>query len=160
MIGKSDWLERRSRLAPGRVAVIDGDTGQRWTYGDLRERANRLARFLHSHGVGKGDRVTLLAPNHLAYLDMLWACARLGAIFVPLNWRLAATELAEVVNDCTPSLLFVHARFADRAAKLAVPHTMVIEDAAYLEVLSYGRLKRLDGAAPRGWWHRGADGRV
>lgn len=138
MIGKSDWLERRSRLAPGRVAVIDSDTGQRWTYGDLRERAIRLARFLHSHGVGKGDRVALLAPNHLAYLDMLWACARLGAIFVPLNWRLAATELAEVVNDCTPSVLFVHARFADRAAKLAVSHTVVIEDAAYLEVLSAG----------------------
>ena len=101
--GLGSWPARRARMTPGRVAVIHGDT--RITYAELARRSAALARGLRGRGARRGDRVAYLGPNHPAYLETLFATASLGAIFVPLNARLAAPEREFVLNDAGVSVL-------------------------------------------------------
>ncbi len=114
----ADLLPSRARLTPQREALLELETGRRFTYAQLNERANRCANWLRTHGVGFGDRVCILAHNSVAYLDLFFACASLGAIFTPLNWRLAVPELVYIVNDCSPRLLLVGPNFEDIAGQM------------------------------------------
>jgi fatty-acyl-CoA synthase len=108
-----DWLGKRELLTPDRLALVDDGTGRRYTYRQLNERANRLAHALrHRLGVHKGDRVAVLAKNRIEYLDALFATGKLGAILVPLNWRLAAPELAYMLNDSGTRILIAGSEFS------------------------------------------------
>jgi acyl-CoA synthetase (AMP-forming)/AMP-acid ligase II len=104
--GIGSWTARRARKTPDRVAVQYRD--RRWTYRELHERALRLAHGLRGLGVQRGDRVAYLGPNHPALLETLFATGILGAVFVPLNTRLAGRELAGQLDDAGVSVL-VHA---------------------------------------------------
>ncbi|WP_236787670.1 long-chain fatty acid--CoA ligase [Amycolatopsis sp. GM8] len=101
--GLGSWPARRARMTPGRTAVVHGDTSI--TYAQLARRASAMAQVLRDKGIRRGDRVGYLGPNHPAYLETLFATASLGAIFVPLNARLAAPELAFVLADAGVSVL-------------------------------------------------------
>ncbi|MGV3487084.1 MAG: acyl-CoA synthetase [Tuberibacillus sp.] len=105
---ETDWLEARSRLSPDREAVVDANSNRRFTFEEMNARAWRLAAALKQNGIEKGDRIALLAPNDVGYLDILFACGKIGAVFVPLNWRLSAVELDYILKDCEPSILFYH----------------------------------------------------
>ena len=84
-----DWLARREMLTPNKVALIDAQRAyQPITYREWNRAANRTANFLRDLGVGKGDRVAVLALNCVEYLDVWFACGKLGAIMQTLNWRL------------------------------------------------------------------------
>ncbi len=108
-----DWLGKRELLTPDRLALVAEATGSRYTYRQLNERANRLANALrHTFGIRKGDRMAVLAKNCVEYLDALFATGKLGAILVPLNWRLSVEELAYQLNDCTACVLLVGPEFA------------------------------------------------
>src|SRR5439155_26453509 len=85
------WIERRAFLGPERVAVEFGDRVV--TYADLDRGANRTAAFLRERGVGPGDRVATFAGNSVEMAELFFACAKTGAILVPLNTRLAEAEL-------------------------------------------------------------------
>ncbi|GIL41604.1 AMP-binding protein [Roseiterribacter gracilis] len=89
---------------PDRLAAVDLATGRRWSYGALDQAVARCSGWLVAQGVGAGDRVAVLARNSVELLILQFACMRRGAIFVPLNWRLAAAELGVLLEDCTPSL--------------------------------------------------------
>ena len=104
--GVGSWAARRARMSPNRVAVVHD--GREWTFAEVSERATRMAHVLAATGVGKGDRVAYLGPNHPAFLETLFATGLLGAIFVPLNTRLAAPELAYILADSGAAVL-VHA---------------------------------------------------
>lgn len=95
--GIGSWTLRRARKTPQSIAVVAD--GQRTTYAELEARVAGLARGLAGLGVGPGDRVAYLGPNHPTYLETLFALGRLGAVFVPLNTRLAAPELAYQLQD-------------------------------------------------------------
>jgi len=82
--------------------------GREWTYLELHRRATRLAHALAGLGIEHGDRVAYLGPNHPTFLESLFATGMLGAIFVPLNWRLAAPELAHMLTDSGARVL-IHA---------------------------------------------------
>ncbi|MBP2370642.1 acyl-CoA synthetase [Pseudonocardia parietis] len=110
--GLGSWPARRARMTPGRVALLHGD--RRDTYADLARRTAALAAGLRRLGVRRGDRVGYLGPNHPAYVETLFATATLGAVFVPVNARLAAPELAFVLDDAGVAVL-VH---SDAAASL------------------------------------------
>lgn len=101
----ADLLYHRARLTPQREALLELATDRRYTYAELNERARRTANWLRDYGVGLGDRVSILAHNSVVYVDLLFACAKIGAIFAPLNWRLVAAELTYIVNDCAPRFL-------------------------------------------------------
>lgn len=113
-----DWLERRAQYTPDKVAVIVEPGGARFTYRELNERADRAALALRAAGVGKGDRVAVLAQNGVEHLDVLFACGKLGAVFVPLNFRLTPAELAPQVGDAEPSLLLYGEPYAGVAGAL------------------------------------------
>jgi fatty-acyl-CoA synthase len=101
-----DWLGKRDLLTPERSALIDDATGLCYTYHQLNKRANRFANVLrYKLDIHKGDRVAILARNRLEYLDALFATGKIGAILVPLNWRLMARELAYMLNDSGARLL-------------------------------------------------------
>lgn len=106
-----DWVEKRSQLTPDKVAIIDGENNSRYTYKKLGERAHSFANYLLNKGIKKGDRVALLCPNDICYFDFLFACTKIGAIFVPMNWRLSQIEIQAIQEDCTPSLIGYHSRF-------------------------------------------------
>ncbi len=108
-----DWAARRAELSPNKLAVIDAATDARLTYQELNDRASRLANFLRRRcGVGAQDRVAVLAMNRTEILEAFFACAKLTAILVPLNYRLTTPELAYILDDCTPRVLFYEEEFA------------------------------------------------
>lgn len=125
-----DWLGRRAACTPQKEALVvmgpaqQGGGGSpdlpplRLSFAQWNRRANRTAHLLLAQGIGKGDRVGVLAQNCPEVLYLLFACQKLGAIFVPYNWRLSPSELAPMVADSEPALLFWGPQFAEVGAKL------------------------------------------
>jgi fatty-acyl-CoA synthase len=97
------WITKRSQLSPNRVAVDFED--RTITYEELNERTNRAASVLASLGVSHGDRVAVLADNRPEYVEVFFACAKLGAVIVPVSWRLADSEIQWQLDDSAPKVL-------------------------------------------------------
>ena len=104
------WTARWAAIAPEREAIIDG--ARRLSYRELDERVARAAGWLADRGVARGERVALLLANGSAYLELVLAAARIGALSVPLNSRLSPGELAFQLADCRPALAVRDAEFA------------------------------------------------
>ncbi len=101
------WVKRWSELNPEKPALFFRD--QCITYAQLHARSEAVAAWLQAVGIEKGDRVALLLDNRPEFLEMYLACARLGAIFVPLNFRLATPEIDYLLGHCRPRLfVFSH----------------------------------------------------
>lgn len=114
-----DWMDRGERYFPTNTAVVDVHTGRRFTYQQMNARANKIASALRQKGVSRGDRVGILAQNCVEYLDLFFACAKLGAIYVPLNWRLHHEELAPLLDDTGPVALAFGEDFWEAAKALS-----------------------------------------
>ena len=117
-----DWLAYYAEFDPDRLAAVDLDS-QRWlTYGQFNDRATRLATALRERfGVERGDRVAFLARNGTDHFETLFACWKLGAIFVPLNWRLSAHETTAILEHCEPRVVLHDHEFAPLLAFASVP---------------------------------------
>jgi fatty-acyl-CoA synthase len=114
-----DWLGKRDLLTPNRLALVDDASGCRYTYHQLNERANRLASAMRSRcGIRKGDRIAVLARNRIEVLDLLFASGKLGAMLVPLNWRLVRRELSYLIHDCGARILIAGPEYRDVATGL------------------------------------------
>lgn len=100
-IGK--LILKRAELDPNRTAIIF--KGKEWTYKSLADRIIQLAENFSTCGIGQGDRIAYLGLNNLVYFEALFAAHYLGAIFVPLNYRLSDVELQYIINDCSPHTL-------------------------------------------------------
>ena len=101
----SDWLDKRAKLTPDRVALIDYASGEETTFAAWTARANQTANYLKSLGVGNGDRVAVYASNCQEYLDLFWAAPKIGAVLQNLNWRLTVHELKGIVAAGEPRVL-------------------------------------------------------
>ena len=101
-----DWLERRSKLSPKKVALVDlQNEGRRITYQAWNQRVNQTAHFLaECLGVRKGDRVAILAKNSVEYLDIWFSLMKIGGILQNLNWRLVPNELTELIQQASPTV--------------------------------------------------------
>src|SRR6188474_2923283 len=107
----SDLIDRNAAFAPDKPAIRFG--GNTLTYSGFAQHITSAARALKSQlGIGRGDRVAILSLNHPDYLVLLYACARLGAMLVPLNWRLAVPEQVFVLSDASVKALVVEQSFA------------------------------------------------
>jgi len=124
----------------GRTALISGD--DRLSYDELADRVDRLANALDARGIRSGDRVAYLGENHPAFLETLFACGVLGAIFVPLNTRLAAPEIAFALTD-SGSRILVHAVSLTALAERGSHGTQVV-----LRIRVADAATPADGAAP------------
>jgi len=116
----NDWLYKRELLTPDMVALLDTlHHNAPITYRQWNRAANRTANFLQQRlGVQKGDRVAVLAMNSVEYLDLWFACAKVGAIIHLLNWRLTPHELAGLIADATPIALVYDPDCAAQVAAL------------------------------------------
>ncbi|MGH6703940.1 MAG: AMP-binding protein, partial [Bradyrhizobium sp.] len=120
-------IERNAAFCPDKPAIVF--EGEVLTYAALRARIEQAARALQAEfGVGRGDRVAILSLNRPDYLVLLYACARLGAMLVPLNWRLAAAEQSFILTDAAVKLLVLEQAFAGilPALDAGLPATGVI----------------------------------
>ncbi|WP_280401102.1 acyl-CoA synthetase [Nocardia carnea] len=115
--GTGSWPLRRARLSPDKTAITFG--GNSTTYRDLDQRVTHLAHGLRAMGIRRGDRIALFSANHPAYLEALFACGLLGAIFVPLNARLSAGEVEYALRDSGATVLIHSAELADIAVRAA-----------------------------------------
>ncbi|MEZ0393095.1 MAG: AMP-binding protein, partial [Pseudobdellovibrionaceae bacterium] len=101
-----DWLAKWNLYSPAKIAVQDGDTGRQISYGQFYEKAARGAGFLKAkYNINPGDRVAVLSTNELEYVFLFFALQRLGAILVPINYRLTQREVDHIVSDCEPKLI-------------------------------------------------------
>src|SRR5204862_41595 len=91
-----EFARRARKLYPDRVAVIDGES--RWSYAQFLDRCDRWSAVLQRLGVGAGDRIAYLAPNTHAQLESFYSVPQLGAVLVPLNFRLTADDFLYLIN--------------------------------------------------------------
>jgi fatty-acyl-CoA synthase len=143
--GASAWLAKRAWLDGAREALVQ--EGRGLTYRELDQRATRLASALRGLGVGRMDRVSALVSNCIEFVDLYFATARIGALLVPLNWRLAPPELDYQLADCAARLLFVGQEHASLAARLASPPRSIALGAEYEALLASAPAASLDAAA-------------
>ena len=107
----SDLIARHAAFTPDKAALVF--EGEVFSYRAFFERIETAARALKAEcGVGRGDRVAILSLNRPEYLVLLYACARLGAMLVPLNWRLAAAEQMFILSDARVKVLLLEQAFA------------------------------------------------
>ncbi|QYU70977.1 fatty acid--CoA ligase [Leptolyngbya sp. 15MV] len=104
-----DVLRAHARERPEAAAFTFG--AEELTFRQLDQGSNRAAQGLAALGVGKGDRVAYLGKNHPLYFEALLGAAKLGAVMVPVNWRLAPPEVAYILADSTAKVVFVGAGF-------------------------------------------------
>ncbi|MGB6307598.1 MAG: AMP-binding protein [Steroidobacteraceae bacterium] len=105
MSAADDYLALQARLQPEARAAQNLTTGESWSYRAFDRGASQFAALLRSHGIGKGARVAALAKNRAELALLHLGCGRIGAIYVPLNWRLSAAEIATLIEDAGPSLI-------------------------------------------------------
>jgi len=126
-----DLIAKRAQLTPDKVALEDAASGRTLTYAALEDRAGRVVALLSALGVGQGDRVAMLARNRVEFFELLFGCAKAGAILVPLNWRMPPAELDGLIADADPALLFHGAAEADDARALSAPPPAIDLDRDY-----------------------------
>ncbi len=102
-------LNRAVTLWPNREAVVDGD--KRFTYKQFGARVSALAAWMVAAGMNKGSVAAIIAPNCHEFMEAYYACAALGVILNPINFRLAAREIATILEDSEATLLFAHDDF-------------------------------------------------
>jgi fatty-acyl-CoA synthase len=117
-----DWLHHHALYDPGELAAVDLATGRRLTYLEFNERSTRLATGLRDRfRVARGDRVAILAHNSTDFFELMFACWKLGAIFMPLNWRLTAYETAQLLAHGEPKVVAVDEEFVGSLEGSNVP---------------------------------------
>ena len=140
-----DLLARRAALDPAAPAIEDVRRGETVTFTELDLRASGAAALLTARGVGEGDRVAILCRNRIEFFELLFACARIGALLVPLNWRMPAAELDGLVADAEPSLLLHGEEDADAVGRLAARPPSLALDADYARERDSARSVRARG---------------
>ena len=107
----TDFLSIANAICPERDCIVF--EGKRWTYSQINDRTNQLANALAKKRVGKGDGIGVLHVNCNQYIETYFSAAKLGAIFVPLNFRAKADELAYMMGHAEVKVLFVGDRYHD-----------------------------------------------
>jgi fatty-acyl-CoA synthase len=108
--GLGSWPRRRARMTPAKVALVQDGTGT--TYAELHRDSTRLAHGLRARGVSRGDRVAFLGLNSVEMVAVMFATAKLGAVFVPMNTRLAEPEHVHILRHSGARLLLVESGMA------------------------------------------------
>ncbi|GAA3922410.1 acyl-CoA synthetase [Microbacterium invictum] len=133
-LGLGTWISRRRAKSHGDTAVISAERTLR--YEEFADRIARLSNVLADRGIAKGDRVVYLGNNHPDFLTTFFACGALGAIFVPLNTRLAPRELEYMIEDSGAAFLITHHSVRDLARAAAwssgITHRLVVDGPAEL----------------------------
>lgn len=106
-----DWKRRAVKYYPQKKAVIDGE--KEFTYEEFGERSDRLSVALHEAGIRKGDHVAVILPNTHYMLECFYGICQLGAVMVPLNYRISAEDMEYILNHSDAKMLIVDEQFTD-----------------------------------------------
>src|ERR1700682_824278 len=106
-----EFARRARRLYADREAVVDGD--RRWTYGEFFDRCDRWSSALQSRGIRQGDGVAYIAPNTHAHLEAYYAVPQIGAVLVPINYRLTADDFVYLINHSGARIVCAHSDYLD-----------------------------------------------
>jgi fatty-acyl-CoA synthase len=112
----NDFLSISHAICPERDSMVFD--GVRWSYGQTDERVNRLANAFRGLGIKKGDRVGVLQVNCSQYIEAYFASAKIGAIFVPLNFRTKGEELAYMIGNAEAKALLAGDRYLEIVEKI------------------------------------------
>ena len=119
------WIVENAKSAPDKIAIEY--KGKALTYKDFAANIADTAADLRARGIGHGDRVAWYGMNEPQVFVLLFACARLGAMFVPLNWRLADDEIDHVWASAEPAAIFADEAFAEKVGFRLFEHSFVHE---------------------------------
>src|SRR5437660_9246494 len=125
-----EFARRTRKLYPERDAVVDGDL--RLNYKEFFGRCDGWSSALQALGVREGDRVAYIAPNTHAQLESFYAVPQIGAVLVPINYRLTADDFAYIINHSGASVVCVHSDYLDTVASVrdqltSVRHFVALE---------------------------------
>ena len=112
------FLTKRAHLSPDVEAYVESDGSYRLTYTELNDRCSQLANAFVAAGIEKGERVGLLLMNSSEFMESYYALAKIGAVVVPLNWRLVADELEFILKDSGTKRLIFDNEFVETVADL------------------------------------------
>ncbi len=113
MVNTAEFLMIASSIVPDRTAMVCGAKSR--TFAEVQERVNRLANAMQSLGVQQGDKIAIMALNSIEYVEIYYATAKLGCVFVPLNYRAKQEELTYMCNNSEAKVLFVSERYFELA---------------------------------------------
>jgi O-succinylbenzoate-CoA ligase len=111
-------LSKRSNISTNTEAFVEFERDRRFTFKQLNQRSNRIANALLERGVKPGDRVATLLKNGIEFVESYYAIAKIGAVMVPVNWRLVANEIAYILGDSGASTLIYDADFDEPVSQL------------------------------------------
>ncbi len=128
-----EFVRRSRRLYPDREAVVDGDL--RLSYSEFLDRCDRWSTALQRWGIQPGDRVAYIAPNTHAQLESFYAIPQIGAVIVPINYRLTADDFSYIINHSGARVLCVHEDYLNaidqvRSELSGVEHFVALEGSA------------------------------
>lgn len=115
MTGIGTWVTKRSERTPEAIALIDGATGRTLDYRALHDNSASRASALRDAGVRRGDRIAIVSANSIEMLETMFAASLLGAVFVPVNYRLSPAEVAYILSDARPTIVVHDSMFAELA---------------------------------------------
>lgn len=118
-----NWLKKRVQASGKKTAIVYN--GRRFTYEEVNSRVNRLANGLKGLGVGKGDRVAFMLTNSIEMIEGLLACAKIGAIFLPINCRLSAAEVRYILSDGAPPKALIYCEHFSPLIDTVISHVPV-----------------------------------
>ncbi len=107
--GLGYWTGKRALISGEKTAIVCHNYS--FTYLELHQRCCQIAHWLRDNGIRKGDRVSGLLLNSHQFIELFFACAKLGAVFVPVNIRLTSPEVEYILTDAAPSITFYHDEF-------------------------------------------------
>lgn len=117
---QTDWLAKWAKYTPNRMFIREHQRDIQWSYSDFNNRTNALAEYLiNQYHIKKGDRIAIYSKNKSEHIILFLACIKIGAILVPLNFRLTPRELDVLINDAEPSLFFYDEEFSDHIPKIS-----------------------------------------
>jgi fatty-acyl-CoA synthase len=132
----SRWVQYHSVRTPDKTAVVYDDV--RISYGELRRRIGALGAMLSSHGIQRGDKVALLMKNSPAFLEIAFAVSHIGAVLVPINFRLAPSEVDYILRDSEAAMLFRDEEFSSCDAHTRLTITLSVDAQRDASTLALG----------------------
>jgi acyl-CoA synthetase (AMP-forming)/AMP-acid ligase II len=142
-------LKKRAEISPVREAFVEYERDRRFSFALLNERANRVANALLAQGIAPGDRVATLLKNGIEFVETYFALAKIGAIMVPVNWRLVAAEITYILSDSGARALVYDSDFDATVSP--------IRERAHGEVGVELWIRRQNDQAPAPAWARDYD---
>ncbi|MEM7549377.1 MAG: long-chain fatty acid--CoA ligase [Bacteroidota bacterium] len=117
----TDWIQKWAIYSPKKIAVKEVESGRSYTYAEINVVAERLAHdLISSKGLVKGDRILVLAEHCVEYVILFSACQKSGLTMVPINYRLAPSEIEYLVQNCEPRLMIVEDQFLEKTGEIDI----------------------------------------